>query len=226
MAAGPAGGAGRDAGRRPGRAGAVDGRHDQAGHAGDDPAGRALGARAGHRRAARRRLPRHAAAAAHRLAGAPHAAVRAEPGGRAGRPGAVRADRAGRRGGMAVRAAGRRVGHHRRGRGVLPGRGAAAGSGGVRAGGERAARRHRAAPGAHVRRVPGRQVGTAVGTAGRDGTSRAVTPRALSWAATCRAAAWPGCQLQARPSAATWPVASSVRSASASWAASGPPGAG
>ena len=83
---GPGGGAGRDAGRRPGPAGAVDGRHDQAGHAGDDPAGRALGARPGHRRAARRRLARHAAAAAHRLAGAPHAAVRAERGGRAGRP--------------------------------------------------------------------------------------------------------------------------------------------
>src|ERR1700745_2042830 len=37
----PAGAAG-DAARRPGRAGAVDGWHDQAGHAGDDPAGRAL----------------------------------------------------------------------------------------------------------------------------------------------------------------------------------------
>ena len=67
----------------------------------------------------------------HRLAGPPHAAVRAEPGGRAGRPGAVRADGAGRRTGVAVRAAGRRVGHHRRGRGVLPGRGAAAGPGAV-----------------------------------------------------------------------------------------------
>src|SRR5580704_10773180 len=48
VAAGPAGGAGRDARCRSGPGGAVDGRHDQAGHAGDDPAGRALGARAGH----------------------------------------------------------------------------------------------------------------------------------------------------------------------------------
>ena len=69
---------------------------------------------------------------AHRLAGAPNAAVRAEPGRRAGRPGAVRADRAGRRTGVAVRAGRRRVGHHGDGRGVLPGRGAAAGSGAVR----------------------------------------------------------------------------------------------
>ena len=51
--------------------------------------------------------------------------------------------------------AGRRVGHHRGGRGVLPGRGAAAGSGAVRAEGQRAGRRHRAAPGPHVRRVTG-----------------------------------------------------------------------
>ena len=70
---------------------------------------------------------RHIAWLAHRtlpyalsLAGEPAAAVRCEltaPDG----------DR-----GMAVRAAGRRVGHHRGGRGVLPGRGAAAGSVAVR----------------------------------------------------------------------------------------------
>lgn len=49
---------------------------------------------------------------------------------------------------------------------------------------------------------------------------------ALIDAAEQAAAWWPGCQVQAMPTAATRPVARSVRSASAISAAPGPPGAG
>ena len=60
VAARPAGGADGAPGGRPGPAGAVGGRADEARHAGDHAAGRALGARPGHHRAARHRVSRHA----------------------------------------------------------------------------------------------------------------------------------------------------------------------
>jgi uncharacterized protein (TIGR03084 family) len=94
---------------------------------------------------------RHVAWLAHRtlpyalsLAGEAPVAVRCEL-----------ADRTGWGRSVATRAAGRGVCHHRGGRGVLPGRGAAASSGADRAAGQRVARRHRAAPRAHVRGVIG-----------------------------------------------------------------------
>ena len=86
-------------------------------------------------------------------------------------PGALRADRAGRLADLAVRAGRRRIGDYRGGRGVLPGGGAAARPGADRAPGQRAVRRHRAAPGADLRGItPGRR-----SAAGR----RAGLPRGL-----------------------------------------------
>src|SRR5579863_5901575 len=82
----------------------VGGRAGQAGHAGHHAAGRALGARPGHYRAARAGLPRHRPVAACGLAGAPDAAVRPDAGRGAAGPGPVRADRAGRGCGVGVRA--------------------------------------------------------------------------------------------------------------------------
>src|SRR5438132_436056 len=77
--------------------------------------------------------------------------------------------------GVAARAGRRRVGHHGDGRRVLPGRGAAAGSGAVRYSGQRAARRHRTAPGAHVRGVARQRLLQGGGQLGRDVPGRRMT---------------------------------------------------
>ena len=110
----------------------VGGGHAQAGHAGHDPPGRALGPRARHHRTARDRLPRHRPAAPHRLAGSQHAALRVLAGGGRAPSGLLPADRAGRRD-VDLRSGGRRVGHRRPGRQLLPGRCPSPGAGGRRA---------------------------------------------------------------------------------------------
>ena len=96
VAARPAGGAGRGPRGRPGPAAGMGGRSGEARHAGDHAAGRALGARPGHHRPARHQVSRHRTAAARRLAGAPHAAVRAGPGRPSAGRAVLRADRPGR----------------------------------------------------------------------------------------------------------------------------------